>query len=160
VGKNEDGQIGVVAALVRSAFLVNAVYAESGREHGLTPQQGQLLCVLMARPFGMSELGAMLGLAKSSLTGLVDRTERNGLVKREPDPRDTRAVRVALTPRGSRLAAEFYTETCRRIERLPAGLSDTERGTLAGLLGRVVRDNEVPVVFPEPGERDPSDRPI
>jgi DNA-binding MarR family transcriptional regulator len=152
VGKNEDGQIGVVAALVRSAFLVNAVYAESGREHGLTPQQGQLLCVLMAQPFGMSELGAMLGLAKSSLTGLVDRTERNGLVKREPDPRDTRAVRVALTPRGSRLAAEFYAETCRRIDRLPAGLSDTERGTLAVLLGRVVLDNEVPVVFPEQDE--------
>jgi DNA-binding MarR family transcriptional regulator len=159
VGKNEDGQIGVVAALVRSAFLVNAVYAESGREHGLTPQQGQLLCVLMAQPFGMSELGATLGLAKSSLTGLVDRTERNGLVRREPDPRDTRAVRVALTPRGSRLAAEFYAETCRRIERLPAGLSGTERGTLAGLLGRVVLDNEVPVVFPEPGERDLPARP-
>lgn len=159
MGKSEDGQIGVVAALVRSAFLVNAVYAESGREHGLTPQQGQLLCVLMAQPFGMSELGAMLGLAKSSLTGLVDRTERNGLVGREPDPRDTRAVRVALTPRGSRLAAEFYAETCRRIDRLPAGLSDTERGTLAGLLGRVVLDNEVPVVFLEQGERDPSARP-
>lgn len=159
MGKSEDGQIGVVAALVRSAFLVNAVYAESGREHGLTPQQGQLLCVLMAQPFGMSELGAMLGLAKSSLTGLVDRTERNGLVGREPDPRDTRAVRVALTPRGSRLAAEFYAETCGRIDRLPAGLSDTERGTLAGLLGRVVLDNEVPVVFLEQGERDPSARP-
>ncbi|MFD0532862.1 MarR family winged helix-turn-helix transcriptional regulator [Actinomadura luteofluorescens] len=50
----------------------------------------------------MGELGAMLGLAKSSLTGLVDRTERNGLVRREPDPRDLRAVRVALTAEGSR----------------------------------------------------------
>ena len=90
---------------MRSAFLVNAVYAQSGREHGLTPQQGQLLCVLMLRPYGMSDLGATLGLAKSSLTGLVDRTERNGLVRREPDPRDTRAVQVALTRRGGRLAA-------------------------------------------------------
>ncbi len=72
-----------MAALVRSSFLVNAVYAESGREYGVTPQQGQLLCVLMSRSYGMSELGAMLRLAKSSLTGLVDRTERNGLVRRE-----------------------------------------------------------------------------
>jgi DNA-binding MarR family transcriptional regulator len=159
VGKNEDGQIGVVAGLVRSAFLVNAVYAESGREHGLTPQQGQLLCVLMAQPFGMSELGAILGLAKSSLTGLVDRTERNGLVRREPDPRDTRAVRVALTPRGSGLAEDFYAETCRRIDRLSAGLSDAERGTLARLLGRVVLDNKVPVVFLEQDEGEPADHP-
>ncbi|MEV0661557.1 MarR family winged helix-turn-helix transcriptional regulator [Actinomadura luteofluorescens] len=150
--KSDDGPIGIVAALVRSSFLVNAVYAESGREHGLTSQQGQLLCVLMARPYGMSELGATLRLAKSSLTGLVDRTERNGLVRREPDPQDTRAVRVSLTPRGSRLADEFYTETCRRIEELPNGLSRAERDTLADLLGRVVLENEVPAVFLEPGE--------
>lgn len=158
MGKQDEDQIGVVAALVRSAFLVNAVYAESGREHGLTPQQGQLLCVLMAQPYGMSELGAVLGLAKSSLTGLVDRTERNGLVSREPDPRDTRAVRVALTPRGSRLAAEFYAETCRRIDRLPAGLSPAERHILAGLLGRVVLDNKVPMVFLEQDEGAPAAR--
>jgi DNA-binding MarR family transcriptional regulator len=149
VVKHDDGQLGIVAALVRSAFLVNAVYTESGREHGLTPQQGQLLCVLMAQPYGMSELGAMLGLAKSSLTGLVDRTERNGLVRREPDPHDTRAVQVALTPRGGRLAEKFYGETCRRVEQLPTGLSAAERGTLADLLGRVVLDNKVPVVFLE-----------
>jgi DNA-binding MarR family transcriptional regulator len=147
VGEQGDGQFGVVVALVRSAFLVNAVYAESGREHGITSQQGQLLCVLMARPYGMSELGSTLGLAKSSLTGLVDRTERNGLLRREPDPNDMRAVRVALTPRGSKLAKEFYDETCRRVEKLPSGLDDTERETLARLLGRVVVDNKVPEVF-------------
>jgi DNA-binding MarR family transcriptional regulator len=156
VAKYDDGQIGLVAALVRSAFLVNAVYAESGREHGLTPQQGQLLCVLMAQPYGMSELGAMLGLAKSSLTGLVDRTERNGLVRREPDSRDTRAVRVALTPQGSRLAEVFYAETCRRIDKLPTRLSAAERDTLASLLGRIVFDNKVPVVFMEQDDGVPA----
>jgi len=147
VADEDDGRLGVVAALVRSAFLVNAVYAESAREHGLTAQQGQLLCVLMARPLGMGELGATLGLAKSSLTGLVDRTERNGLVSREVDPRDSRAVLVALTARGSRLVREFYDETCRRVDGLPAGLDQAERAALAGLLSRVVADNEVPVVF-------------
>nr|WP_203596905.1 MarR family transcriptional regulator [Actinomadura bangladeshensis] len=132
--------------------MVNAVYAESGREYGLTPQQGQLLCVLMPRSYGMSELGAMLRLAKSSLTGLVDRTERNGLVRREADPRDTRAVRVALTERGAELAEEFYTETCRRVDGLAAGLGPQEREMLARLLGRVVLDNEAPLVFKEPDE--------
>jgi DNA-binding MarR family transcriptional regulator len=152
VGEREGVRIGVVAALVRSSFLVNAVYAESGREHGLTPQQGQLLCVLMAQPYGMGELGAVLGLAKSSLTGLVDRTERNGLVQRKPDTHDMRAVRIELTPRGRSLAEAFYEETCRRIELLPTGLDAVERHTLAALLERVVMDNRVPVVFVEPDE--------
>ncbi|MCO5993327.1 MarR family winged helix-turn-helix transcriptional regulator [Actinoallomurus rhizosphaericola] len=150
MAKPQGQQMSVVAALVRSSFLVNAVYAASSREYGLTPQQGQLLCVLMPGPYGMSELGAMLGLAKSSLTGLVDRTAQRGLVRREPDPEDGRAVRIALTPEGAELVEEFYAETCRRVEDLPAGLGDDERRLLAELLGRVVLDNEVPVVFVEP----------
>ncbi|MBD0844314.1 MarR family winged helix-turn-helix transcriptional regulator [Streptomyces sp. TRM68416] len=144
--------MGVVTALVRSTFLVNAVYAESSREFGITPQQGQLLCVLMSQPYGMSELGAMLGLAKSSLTGLVDRTAQRGLVRREADPRDGRAVRVGLTEEGAALAKEFYDDTCRRVDLLPAGLGADERELLAALLARVVDDNEVPVVFGEPDD--------
>ncbi|AEH09038.1 MULTISPECIES: MarR family winged helix-turn-helix transcriptional regulator [Protofrankia] len=158
MGKQDYGPIGIATALVRSSFLVNAVYAESSREHGLTPQQGQLLCVLMAQPYGMGELGAILGLAKSSLTGLVDRTERNGLVQREPNPQDSRAVRVGLTPQGGRLVREFYAETCRRIEKLSAGLGANDRDTLASLLGRVVLDNKVPMVFIEPDEGAPAAR--
>lgn len=144
--------MGVVTALVRSSFLVNSVYAESGREHGLTAQQGQLLCVLMMRPYGMGELGTVLGLAKSSLSGLVDRCAQRGLLHRGLDPEDRRAVRVALTARGAEVADAFYAEICRRVERLPAGLGEAERARLADMLGRVVRDNEVPVVFMELNE--------
>ncbi|MEV3968129.1 MarR family transcriptional regulator [Streptomyces sp. NPDC050698] len=149
MGNGATGQVGVVAALVRAAFLVDGVYAEASRTYGLTPQQGQLLCVLMAQPYGMSELGETLGLAKSSLTGLVDRTVRRGLVRRESDPRDGRAVRVGLTDEGAALARKFYAETCRRMEALPSGLSGAERDRLAVLLSRVVVDNEVPEVFVE-----------
>jgi DNA-binding MarR family transcriptional regulator len=150
MSKPADGHLGVVAALVRSTFLVNAVYTESAREYGITQQQGQLLCVLMAQPYGMGELGAVLGLAKSSLTGLVDRTERTGLVQRRPDAQDSRAVTVSLTRPGAKVADEFYTETCRRVEELTAGLAAAERDALATLLGRVVTDNKVPTVFLEP----------
>ncbi|MET9553029.1 MarR family transcriptional regulator [Streptomyces sp. NPDC006645] len=141
--------MGVVTALVRSSFLVNAVYAKVSREYGLPPQQGQLLCVLMPQPYGMSELGAMLGLAKSSLTGLVDRTAQRGLVRREPEPHDARAVRVALTEEGRVLVDAFYEATRRAVDALPSGLDAGDRDRLAELLARVVRDNEVPAVFAE-----------
>ncbi|MEU5880949.1 MarR family winged helix-turn-helix transcriptional regulator [Spirillospora sp. NPDC047279] len=155
MGKAVGAHMGVVAALVRSSFLVNAVYAASAREYGLTPQQGQLLCVLMPQPYGMTELGGILGLAKSSLTGLVDRTARSGLVRREADPDDARAVRVALTDEGATLVEEFYAETCRRVDLLPTGLDEGERVQLAELLSRLVSDNEVPVVFMELDEGTP-----
>lgn len=139
----------VVTAMVRATFLVDAVYAASGREYGLTPQQGQLLCVLMPQPYGMRELGSMLGLAKSSLTGLVDRTAKLGYVRREADPSDGRAVRVALTAPGLAMAEDFYAATCRKVEELTAGMDDGERDTLADLLGQLVAANEVPEVFME-----------
>lgn len=148
--------MGFITALVRSSFLVNAVYAESGREHGITAQQGQLLCVLMVRPYGMSELGSVLGLAKSSLTGLVDRSVQRGLVRREADPDDRRAVRVALTATGGELAEAFYAETRRRVARLSDGLDETDRELLGRLLGRLVLENKVPVVFKEPDEAPPA----
>ncbi|MGC5411955.1 MarR family winged helix-turn-helix transcriptional regulator, partial [Streptomyces sp. DT225] len=127
--------MGIATALVRSAFLVNAVYADSGRDHGITAQQGQLLCVLMVKPYGMRELGTVLGLAKSSLTGLVDRSVQRGLVRREADPEDGRAVRVAPTAAGSELAEVFYAETCRRVEALTEGLDAADREQLTALLG-------------------------
>jgi DNA-binding MarR family transcriptional regulator len=156
MGKPAGEQMGVVSALVRGSFLVNAVYAASSREYGLTPQQGQLLCVLMSGPFGMGELGAMLGLAKSSLTGLVDRCAQRGLVRRETDPRDARGVQVTLTAEGSEIVEDFYAETCRRVEALTTSLGEDQRRALADALGRLVEINEVPVVFMELNEAPPA----
>ncbi|WP_344946115.1 MarR family transcriptional regulator [Actinomadura miaoliensis] len=114
--------------------------------------------MLMARPYCMRELGQVLGLAKSSLTGLVDRSAQRGLVRRAQTLEDGRMVRVELTPEGARLAEEFYAETCRRVEALASGLDDTGRATLADLLGRLVEENEVPEVF-LPREKEASASP-
>ncbi|MGF1429529.1 MarR family winged helix-turn-helix transcriptional regulator [Kitasatospora sp. LaBMicrA B282] len=156
MGKAEDGRPGVVPALVRTSFLVDSVYTAAARDHGITPQQGQLLCVLMAHPHGMGELGEVLHLARSSLTGLVDRTARLGLVARSTDARDARAVRVALTAPGSEVAAAFYLDTSRRVAALGADLAPAERARLAQLLWQVLAANEVPEVFLAPAAGGPA----
>lgn len=135
--------------MARVAFLVNGAYAEAGRAVGLSPQQGQFLCVLRPGPCGMGAVGSVMGLAKSTVTGMVNYAERHGLVRRETDPADSRAVSVALTPHGVEVADRFYAEGSRSIEQLAASLSAEERATLAALLGRVADDNEVSVIFPE-----------
>lgn len=148
VGRRE-GRLGLTTALARTAFLVNAAYTESSREYGFSPQQGQFLCVLRPQPCGMGELGTVMGLAKSTVTGMVSYAERNGLVRRETDPQDSRAVRVALTARGREVADKFYAEGSRRIGQLSTSLTDDERSTLAALLGRIADDNKVSVIFME-----------
>jgi DNA-binding MarR family transcriptional regulator len=148
VGRKE-GRLGLTTALARVAFLVNAAYTEASRGFGFSPQQGQFLCVLRPGPCGMGELATVMGLAKSTVSGMVGYAERHGLVRREVDPDDSRAVSVALTPHGREVADEFYDVGSRRIERLAASLTDEERSTLAALLGRVADDNKVSVIFME-----------
>jgi DNA-binding MarR family transcriptional regulator len=48
----------------------------------------------------MGELAQRARLSKQSITKLVRLCEEDGLVRREPDPADRRALRVSLTPRG------------------------------------------------------------
>ena len=83
------GQTGLAEALMRLSQLVAHVFADVSRGRDLTPQQAQLLCTLLEGPVGMTELGRLLHLEKSSLTGLV------ALGLREP-PRGVPPGRTSL----------------------------------------------------------------
>lgn len=128
------------SALVRLSQLVQRVFGEVSREHELTPQQAQLLCVLAGGPVGMTELSRALNLEKSSLTGLADRVERRGLIAREPDPQDRRACRISLTPNGKQLGDRTHTEICARLTALSDTLAEADRTRLATLIGHILTE--------------------
>ncbi|WP_433005947.1 MarR family winged helix-turn-helix transcriptional regulator [Kribbella sp. CA-294648] len=141
--------LGAASGLVRLTFLVQNLYAEVGRGCDLTTAQAQMLCSLADRSIGMAELSNMLGLERSSLTGLVDRAQQRGLVVREDDPQDRRAVKVALTPAGSAALHRFHDELTDRLDQLLQELPATERDRFTKTLGRVVAD--APAVFADTG---------
>jgi DNA-binding MarR family transcriptional regulator len=138
---------GPAAGLIRLAFLVEGVYAEVGHDCRLTPTQAQMLCLLRTQPRGMAELVQVLGIERSSLTGLVDRAERSGLVERRPDPADRRAVRVALTRAGDAAARRFHDQVTERLAELLAELPQTEQARFNRTVARVVATAEVPALF-------------
>lgn len=137
----------IPAALVRLSFLVQSLYAEVCAGYGLTVAQAQLMCVLKDQPRGMSELTELLRLEKSSVTGLVDRVERRGYLRRGMAPDDRRAVTVALTAEGRRITLAFYDQVCRRLLGLVADLPVTDRTRLRHIATRIVLDQAVPAVF-------------
>lgn len=57
----------------------------------------------------VSALGAAVGTRPATLTGILDRLERRGLVTRATLPRDRRAVLIELTPAGKRSARKIIT---------------------------------------------------
>ncbi len=98
------GRRELIDALVRSSFEVMAVLSRIGAEHDLSLTQLRVLGILRDRRIRMSELAGYLGLDKSTVSGLVDRAEKRGLVQRAPSPADGRAVDVFLTAAGTELA--------------------------------------------------------
>lgn len=67
-------------------------------------------------------LATLLHLHPSTVTGILDRLERNGLVTRSPDPSDARSTRLGLTRRG------------RALDRVTEG---TVEAAVGGVLGRM-----------------------
>lgn len=84
-----------------------------------------------------AELAEAAGVTRATMTGLVDTLERDGFVKREPDPDDRRMMSVRLTPKGDRFLNEFLPGYFKAIAGLMAPLTEPERQTLVRLLGKV-----------------------
>lgn len=61
---------------------------------------GVLMALWRTDDLRTAELGKLAGLEPSSMTGLLDRMERDGLVLRQTDPQDRRAQRIRLTELG------------------------------------------------------------
>jgi MarR family transcriptional regulator, organic hydroperoxide resistance regulator len=64
----------------------------------------------------VSELGAAMGARPTTLTGILDRLERRGLINRAAQPGDRRAVLIELTADGAHVAAQIR-QTLRALER-------------------------------------------
>jgi DNA-binding MarR family transcriptional regulator len=130
----------LVDGLVQLAFAVQSVLADAAGQNDLSIPQLRLLGVLRDRRPGMLELATLFGVDKSSMTGLVDRAEQRGLVRREPAAHDRRGVQVCLNPAGSTLAAAVETDVYRRISQLTASLSRREQDVLEALVTRLTGD--------------------
>ncbi|WP_328551537.1 MULTISPECIES: MarR family winged helix-turn-helix transcriptional regulator [unclassified Streptomyces] len=135
----DDAPLNTVDALVQLSFAVHRILGEVGAERGLSVIQVRLLGVLRDRTAGMLELATVLGLDKSSMTGLVARAEKRGLLRRSPSPHDGRAVLVSLTDDGKDLTDWGTAEIGRRISALTDGLTLSERARITELASAVVQ---------------------
>jgi DNA-binding MarR family transcriptional regulator len=123
-----------VDGLAQLSFLVLGALERRAAEHDVSIVQTRLLGVLRDRRPTMQELARLLGLDKSSVSGLVDRAERRGLVARVPSAADRRSVLVSLTDQGRGLAASVEAQFEADVTALLACLPAAERATLSGLV--------------------------
>jgi DNA-binding MarR family transcriptional regulator len=88
----------------------------------------------------LAALSRDLLVTAGNVTGLVDRAERDGVVRRRADPADRRVARVWLTDRGRTLIEELLPLHDAHVEQLLAGMPQRDRRELRRLLG-ALRDH-------------------
>jgi DNA-binding MarR family transcriptional regulator len=128
----------VLDSLVQTSFTVMALLTQVAAAHDLSLTQLRVLGILRDRKPKMAELAAFLGLDRSSVSGLVDRAVKRGLVRREASDDDGRAVRVSLTTDGKRLARELTAEIGELIAPMTDTLRSTDRKRLSALLNQLL----------------------
>jgi DNA-binding MarR family transcriptional regulator len=85
-------------------------------------------------PRRLTELAVAEGVSQPSMSSLVARLVEQGLVARDPDPRDARAVLLRLTPDGNRLVAQRRADRAQRLDRALAELDPADVGRIADAL--------------------------
>ncbi len=136
------GPDGLVDALVQAAFVTMAVLNKAGADHDLSLTQLRVLAILRDRRLRMTALADYLGLEKSTMTGLVDRAEKRGLLERAPSASDGRAVDVFLSPAGAELAGRLYVQVSKSLSPMLNELAPAEQHRLQTLLERMLGPRE------------------
>ena len=110
--------------MVRFFFTQRANLPPLAAELELSPAQCHVLHLIEPeRPLPMGQLAQTLACDASNVTGLVDRLESRGLIRRQPSEEDRRVKVLVLTPTGVKLRTlliERMTAPPAALERLSA----------------------------------------
>lgn len=132
-------------------FLISKIKQIQGRvferlldEYGISEfngPQGRILFVLWERDdIPISELSKQTGLAKTTLTSMLDRLESSGHIERTPDPTDRRTVRIRLTKNARALRPKYDEVSARMNEIFYGGFSDAEVLAFEKALGKILEN--------------------
>jgi DNA-binding MarR family transcriptional regulator len=134
-------QVDAVKALMQRLVQVRQIRDPLAHLHpDLTgPQIHVIACLGMARhPMAMTDLGHRICASAPTMTGIVDRLERQGLVTRLRSDDDRRVVQIGLTPLGENAFRTLEGDFQDKMSGLLSCLSPDERATFVHLIGRIV----------------------
>ncbi|MGF6350914.1 MarR family winged helix-turn-helix transcriptional regulator [Variovorax sp. W2I14] len=124
-------------ALVTTAFVTMAVINKIGAENDLSLSLIRVLGILWDRRPRMAELADYLGLEKQTMSGLIARAEKRGLVARAPNEEDGRATDVFLTSDGAKLVKRLRVQGQQALAPIIEQLSASDQQLLQKLLQRM-----------------------
>ncbi|HEX3501413.1 MAG TPA: MarR family transcriptional regulator [Stellaceae bacterium] len=124
--------------LRRAQIAVFQNFARAMADFDVTPGRFGVLEVIAANGgLSQSELGAILGIDRSTVVAVIDRLEADGLVRRMKAPNDRRSHALQLSEKGAVTLAILEKRVAAHERNIASALSAAERKTLLNLLARI-----------------------
>jgi DNA-binding MarR family transcriptional regulator len=147
--RNTSGSLGAAAdrgilpgligyQLRRAQLAVFQNFARAMAAYDMTPGRFGVLEVIAANSgLSQSELGGVLGIDRSTVVAVIDRLEKDGLVRRTKAPNDRRSHALKLSEKGAVTLAVLEQRVAAHERDIAGALSVAERKTLLTLLARI-----------------------
>ena len=111
---------------------------DMAREVGLTGPQLTVIKLLESFDnLSLSSLSERIRAQNSTVTGIIDRMEREGLVRRERSTTDRRVVHIRLSDKGQKLARQIQVEPMEIFRDALAGLSQADLRDLLRIMNKL-----------------------
>lgn len=126
--------------LRRSHFHAEALFAQMLGGYGVTSRQLALLVAVAQNPGAVQRtLGEIVALDTNTISDLLRRMEKRGLIERRSSSVDGRSVEIHLSSTGAEILVAIQNDNRRYQEALSESLSDEERQELKSLLKKLLR---------------------
>lgn len=122
--------------MARASHLISTEFHQELRRRGVAVPVWRVLASLVGSPTGetVTGLADVCLLQQPTMTKLLDRMTREGLVRRTPDDRDRRVVRIGLTPAGTAKAIELVAAARQHEATVLARHAEVEAAAVKALL--------------------------
>jgi DNA-binding MarR family transcriptional regulator len=133
---------GLLVGLMRRRSLRDPLAASCAELELSAPQVHTLLALGHEGALTMGDLARRVAVTEKTVTGLVDRLQRDGLVSRVRDDADRRVIHVALTPEGAGLSRRLDAEVLQSLTRLLGRLDAADRRDLFRIFTKLTNEVE------------------
>lgn len=119
----------------------NAALREEMSAHGLTTAKMRALAVLSVLDgLLIRDLSVYAVVEQSTLSRALDALERDGLIQRKTDPDDSRATRIAMTPKGRETHEGLWPHVAAACAQMFQGIEPEEQRAFTATLQKILHN--------------------
>jgi homoprotocatechuate degradation regulator HpaR len=138
-GRGEPTRLNLPLLLLQSRERLIGRFRPALKRHGVTDQQYRVLRAIETHAsLEPREICAICHISSPSLTGVLARMERDGLVRRERDPADQRRTVIEATAKGRKMVERLSHSVEAHYQWLEKSLGKQKLAQLYGLLDELI----------------------